>query len=211
MLLSTPWKVLKRILVERIKASVDQYLRENQAGFRKDWSCPDHIAHWQLLEWKSSVYINFIDFEKAFDSVDRDSLWKIIRHYGIPTNTSLLLWGIDWVLHGGIGTGKFRVLTGVRQGCILLPFLFLMTIDWVMKQRTCIALRCYVTFYVALCECRRNWTRSAYYADMVKLNLHLLFCQTLSFSLNSSSNLIFMKKRLFKLVFDFCVRDLKWA
>ena len=136
MLLSTPGKVLDRILLKRMKVSADQYLRENQAGFRKDWSCPDHIAHWQLLEWKSSVYINFIDFEKAFDSVDRDSLWKIIRHYGIPTNTSLLLWGIDWVLHGGIGTGKFRVLTGVRQGCILLPFLFLMTIDWVMKQTT---------------------------------------------------------------------------
>ena len=40
------------------------------------------------------------------------------------------------MLHGGIGTEKSRVLTGVRQGCILLPFLFLMTIDWVMKQTT---------------------------------------------------------------------------
>ena len=40
------------------------------------------------------------------------------------------------VLHGGDAKEKFQVLTGVRQACILLPFLFLMAIDWAMRQTT---------------------------------------------------------------------------
>ena len=146
MLLSTPGKVLNRILLDRMKATVDQHLRDHQAGFRKDRSCPDQIATLRIiieksLEWKSSLYINSIDFEKAFDSVDRDSLWKIMRHYGIPDKyISIVKATYDGmtcrVLHGGDATEKFQVLTGVRQGCILSPFLFLMAIDWVMKETT---------------------------------------------------------------------------
>ena len=146
MLLSTPGKVLNRILLERMKASVDQHLRDHQAGFRKDRSCPDQVATLRIileqsLEWKSSLYINFIDFEKAFDSIDRDSLWKIMKHYGIPDKyISIVKATYDGmtcrVLHGGDITDKFHVLTGVRQGCILSPFLFLLAIDWVMKNTT---------------------------------------------------------------------------
>ncbi|VDP74903.1 unnamed protein product [Schistosoma mattheei] len=64
--------------------------RENQqAGFRKDRSCTDRIATLRIIvgqsiEWNSSLYINFIVYEKAFDSVDRRRLWKILRHYGVP-------------------------------------------------------------------------------------------------------------------------------
>ena len=146
MLLSTPGKVLNRILLERMRASVDQHLRDHQAGFRKDRSCPDQVATLRIileqsLEWKSSLYINFIDFEKAFDSIDRDSLWKIMKHYGIPDKyISIVKATYDGmtcrVLHGGDITDKFHVLTGVRQGCILSPFLFLLAIDWVMKNTT---------------------------------------------------------------------------
>ena len=38
----------------------------------------------QSIEWQSSLYINFIDFEKAFDSISREVLWKLLRHYGMP-------------------------------------------------------------------------------------------------------------------------------
>ncbi|VDO89334.1 unnamed protein product [Schistosoma margrebowiei] len=52
-------------------------------------SCTDQIATlWiiveQSVEWNSSLYINFIDYEKAFDSVDRRTLWKRLRHCGVP-------------------------------------------------------------------------------------------------------------------------------
>ena len=38
----------------------------------------------QFSEWNSSRYISFVDFERAFYSVDRDTLWKLLRHYGVP-------------------------------------------------------------------------------------------------------------------------------
>ena len=49
MLLSTPGKVLNRILLERMKACVDQHLRDHQAGFRKDRSCPDQVATLRII------------------------------------------------------------------------------------------------------------------------------------------------------------------
>ena len=90
MLLSTPGKipVFNRIILDRKKKVVDKLLRDHQAGFRKDRSCPDQIAALrvivkQSLEWKLSLYIKFVDFKNAFNSVDRDSLWKIMRRYQI--------------------------------------------------------------------------------------------------------------------------------
>ena len=85
MLLSTAGKVLNRIILERLKAVVDKGLRDEQAGFRKGRSCTDHIATLRIileqsLEWNSPVYLTFVYFEKAFDSVDRDVLWKLLRH-----------------------------------------------------------------------------------------------------------------------------------
>ena len=75
----------------------------------------------ESLEWNSPLYINFIDYEKAFDSVDRETLWKLLRHYGVPEKIIAL---------------RFEVKTGVRQGCLLSPFLFLPVIDWIMKTIT---------------------------------------------------------------------------
>ena len=89
MLLSTPGKVLNRILLERMKKAVDPKLLDQQAGFRRNRSCADQIASLciiveQSLEWNSPLYINFIDYEKAFDSVDRETMLKLLRHYGVP-------------------------------------------------------------------------------------------------------------------------------
>ena len=81
-LLSVHGKILNRIILERMKGKVDQTLREQQSGFRKDRSCTDQIATLRIImeqsiEWNSSLYINFVDYEKAFDSVDRETLWKV--------------------------------------------------------------------------------------------------------------------------------------
>ena len=38
----------------------------------------------QSIEWNSSLYVNFVDYEKAFNSVDRETLWKVLRHYWVP-------------------------------------------------------------------------------------------------------------------------------
>ncbi|VDP23361.1 unnamed protein product [Schistosoma margrebowiei] len=96
-------------------------------------SCTDRIATLrsiveQSVEWNSSLYINFIDYEKAFDSVDRRTLWKLLRHYGVPEKiVNIIRNSCDGlqckVVHGGQLTDAFEVRTGVRQCCLLsLPF-----------------------------------------------------------------------------------------
>ena len=145
-LLSIPGKVFNRVLLNRMKDAVDPQLRDQQAGFRKDRSCTDQIATLRIileqsLEWNSPLYVNFIDYEKAFDSVDRQTLWKLLRHYGVPEKiTNIIRNSYEGmtckVVHDRQLTDAFQVKTGVRQGCLLSPFLFLLAIDWVMKTST---------------------------------------------------------------------------
>ena len=87
--MSIPSKVFCRILLGRIKTAIDKKLRQEQAGFRKRRGCTDQIFALrniieQTLEWNCPLYINFIDFKKAFDSIHHDTLWKILRSYGVP-------------------------------------------------------------------------------------------------------------------------------
>src|SRR3984885_14979139 len=79
-LLSVPGKVLCRIIFNRMRASMEKILNEDQAGFRKERGCIDHIFVMrniieQSLEWNATVYLHFVDFERAFDSIHRDTMW----------------------------------------------------------------------------------------------------------------------------------------
>ena len=146
MLLSTAGKVLNRIILERLKAELDDRLRDEQAGFRKERSCTDHIATLRIiveqsLEWNSPVFVTFVDYEKAFDSIGRVVLWKLLRHWGIREKYILLIQKsyekcTCRVIHNGVLSEMFEMLTGVRQGCLLSPFLFLLSIDWIMRRTT---------------------------------------------------------------------------
>ena len=89
MLLNMASKVFCKVILERIKTALHEKLREEQAGFRAGQSCTDQIATLRIIveqsiEWQPSLYINFIDFEKAFDSISRYILWRLLRHYGMP-------------------------------------------------------------------------------------------------------------------------------
>jgi hypothetical protein len=80
--------------------------------------------------------MNFIDFEKALDSIDHQVLWTILKQYGIPQKTISIIQQLYGgfscqIIHDGNLTKPFTVTTGVRQ-CYLLS-LFLMVIDWVSK------------------------------------------------------------------------------
>ncbi|VDP39776.1 unnamed protein product [Schistosoma margrebowiei] len=92
-------------------------------------SCTDQIVTpriivEQSIEWNSTLYISFIDYEKAFDSVDRRMLWKLLRHYGVPEKiVNIIRNSYDGlqckVVHGGRLEDAFEVKTGVRQGYLL--------------------------------------------------------------------------------------------
>ena len=80
MLLNMASEVFCRVILERIKTAPVEKLREEQAEFRAGRSCTDQTATLSIIaeesiEWQSSLYINFTDFEKAFDSISREVLW----------------------------------------------------------------------------------------------------------------------------------------
>ena len=85
--------------------------------------------------------MTFVDFEKAFDSVDRQVIWKLMRYYGFPPKIISIIQqlyedSICQIIHNGKLTQPFAVRTGVRQGCMLSPIIFLIVIDWVMRKTT---------------------------------------------------------------------------
>ena len=145
-LLSNPSKVLMRIILNRIKESMDEQLREEQAGFRSNRSCIDHINTLRIIveqsqEFISNLYLLFIDFEKAFDSINRNSMWRVLQKYGIPRKIINIIKETYnkyrcRVIHDGKVTEPFSINSGVRQGCILSPTIFLLVMDDVMKKVT---------------------------------------------------------------------------
>ncbi|XP_073670675.1 uncharacterized protein [Paramisgurnus dabryanus] len=142
-LLSIPSKILAKIIIQRLSDAVDQHLRKEQAGFRKGRGCTDQIFVLrniieQCTEWQRQLYINFVDFEKAFDSIHRDSLWRILRAYGIPQDIVLLIQSFynNFTCKVVNSDHCFHVKTGVRQGCVMSAFLFNIAIDWVMRRTT---------------------------------------------------------------------------
>ena len=142
-LLSIPSKILAKVLIMRMSDEVDKNLRKEQAGFRKGRGCTEQIFALrniieQCTEWQRQLYINFVDFEKAFDSLHRDSLWKILRHYGIPQTLIEIIQSFYCNFSCTVGNSdlSFEVKTGVRQGCVMSALLFNIAIDWVMKQTT---------------------------------------------------------------------------
>ena len=138
MLLSIPGKVLNRVMLKKMKNAVDTKLRDNQAGFRQNRSCADQIATLRIIleqvsEFNFSIYTDFIDFQKAFDSLDREVLWQLIRHYGIPDKFISIIKNTysemqSKIIHEGKLTEPFEITTGVRQGCLLSPLLFLLPV-----------------------------------------------------------------------------------
>ena len=144
-LLSLTSKVFSRIVFSRLIV-LEKDLRPQQAGFRPGRSCSDHIFTLRQIleqskEWNTPLYINFIDLEKAFDSIHRESLWKILRHYGVPAKLVQVVAMLysdfkSQVICDSELTEAFNVSTGVKQGCILSPFLFILAMDWIMKNST---------------------------------------------------------------------------
>ena len=119
-------------------------LPDVQAGFRKGKGTRDQIAniHWimeKLREFQKNIYFCFIDYAKAFDCVDHNKLWKILKEMGIPDHLTCLLRnlyaGQEATLRTGHGTTDwFPIGEGVCQGCILSPCLFNLYVEYIMKN-----------------------------------------------------------------------------
>ena len=115
-----------------------------QAGFRKGRGTRDQIAniHWiikQAREFQKNIYFCFIDYAKAFDCVNHNKLWKILKEMGIPDHLTCLLRnlyaGKEATVRAGQGTTDwYQIGKGVCQGCILLPCLFNLHAEYIMRN-----------------------------------------------------------------------------
>ena len=142
MLISHTSKVILKILQAWIQQYVTQELSEVQGGFRKGRGTRDQIANirWlieKIREFQKNIYFCFIDFARAFDCVDHKKLWKTLQELGIPDHLTCLLRnlyaGQEATVTTGHGTMEwFKIGKGVRQGYILLPFLFNLHAEYIM-------------------------------------------------------------------------------
>ena len=123
-----------KILQARLQQYVNPELPDAQAGFRKGRGTRYQIANIRFIikkarEFQKNIYYCFIDYAKAFDCVDHNKLWKILQQMGIPDHLTCLLRnlyaGQEATVRAGHGTTDwFQIGKGVRQGCILSPYLF---------------------------------------------------------------------------------------
>ena len=95
-LISQASKVMLKILQARHQQYVNRELPDVQAGFRKGRGTRDQIANisWKIekaREFQKNIYFCFIDYAKAFDCVDHNKLWKILKEMGIPDHLTCLL------------------------------------------------------------------------------------------------------------------------
>jgi len=117
---------------------------EEQAGFRKGRGTRDQIANirWILeraIEYGKTIFICFIDYIKAFDCVDHSRLWNTLRSMGVPEHLIALIKSLYMKQEAAVkteygNTEWFEVGEGVRQGCILSPYLFNMYTEYILRR-----------------------------------------------------------------------------
>ena len=133
-----------KILQARLQQYVNCELPDVQAIFRKSRGTRDQIANilWimeKAREFQKNIYFCFIDYAKAFDCVDHNKLWTILKEMGIPDHLTCLLRnlyaGQEATVRTEYGTRDwFQIGKGVRQGCILSPCLFNLYAEYVMRN-----------------------------------------------------------------------------
>ena len=143
-LISHTSKVMLKTLQARLQQYMNRELPDGQAGFRKGRGTRDQIAniHWiikKARELQKNIYFCFIDYAKAFDCVDHNKLWKILKEMGIPDYLTCLLRnlyaGQEATVRTGHGTTDwFQIGKGIRQGCILSPCLFNLYAKYIMRN-----------------------------------------------------------------------------
>ena len=125
---------ISKVMLKILQQYMNHELSDVQAGFKKGRGTKDQIANicW-IIEKVKEVQKNicFIDYAEAFDCVDHNKLWKILREMGIPDHLTCLLRnlyaGQEATVRTGHGTTDwFQIGKGVYQGCILSPCLYIM-------------------------------------------------------------------------------------
>ena len=145
-LMAVAANVLGRVIITRIRDGVNDKLRQEQAGFRKGRGTVEqifilrNIIEQCMNETPTFMYALLI-LRKRLISVDRATLWRTMRSFGIPEKIGKMVKAMYSgsecaVIHGSGVYDWFEIKTGVKQGCGMSGFLFLLVVDWVMRKTT---------------------------------------------------------------------------
>ena len=123
---------------------MNRELPDVQAGFRKGRGTKDQIGNicWimeKAREFQKNIYFCFIDYAKAFDCVDHNKLWKILKEMRIPDHLTCLLRNLYAGQEATVRTGHgktdwLQIGKGVRQGCILSLCMFNLYAEYIMRN-----------------------------------------------------------------------------
>ena len=143
-LLSVVGKIYARIVSDRLKVLTNALVMDEQGGFRAGRGCIDQVfavrqVFEKVIKKDKVVYAAFVDLEKAYDSVSREKLWVALKDYGVSGKLLVAVQSLHedgWarVRVGGRESSRFRVKSGVRQGCPLSPWLFNIFIDRIVTE-----------------------------------------------------------------------------
>ena len=131
-------------MLKILQARLQQYMNwELPDGFRKGKGTRDQIANipWiieKVTEFHKNIYFCCIEYAKAFDCVDHNKLWKILKQMGIPDHLTCILRNLYSGQKATVRTGHgttdcFQIGKGACQGCILLPCLFNLYAEYVTE------------------------------------------------------------------------------
>ena len=136
-------KIYNKMILNRLTPFLDPILRKNQNGFRKGRSTIAQILSLRRIieEMKNhnkEVTLCFVDFKKAFDSINRETMFKILPLYGIPEQIIKAIEALYTDTNAKVitpdgETEQFDILAGVLQGDTLAPFLFILVLDYVLR------------------------------------------------------------------------------
>jgi hypothetical protein len=132
------------IIQGRLATYIEREIPEYQAGFRKGRGTRDQVANirWILeraMEYGKTIFMCFIDYSKAFDCIDHGRLRNTLRSMGVPKHLIALIKSLYTKQEAAVkteygNTEWFEVGTGVRQGCILSPYLFNMYSEYILRR-----------------------------------------------------------------------------
>jgi len=121
-------------LLARFDPVLQKHRRPHQSGFTHCRSTLDAILSLRLLakihrEFQQPLHVAFVDLKAAFDSVDRNALWKAMRGVGVPSVLMNLIIDLHTATSAGVRLAgrlsePFTTTSSVRQGCVLTPALF---------------------------------------------------------------------------------------
>ena len=143
-LTSLVMKTINRMILNRLRPVIDPLLRGNQSGFRPGRSTVAQVLALrrvieESLKHNLTAVLVFIDFKKAFDSLNHETMFKILSAYGVPTR---MLSAIKLcyqnltakVISPDGDTDIFKIHAGVMQGDTLAPFLFVTVLDFALRR-----------------------------------------------------------------------------